>query len=111
VKKGLLFVLLVGLHLLLAHASFNLCERLAERPGEERSAFRETLARVGVEVTWRPLLLPLYDRMRIGGERFVDVQRNLSVAANSTVAVSLGFLGWWTIRRVYQVLRNLCRSH
>jgi hypothetical protein len=103
------FALLLGMHVLLSHASYELCLVLARQPREVRAPFLEAVARVGIEATWRPLLLPLYDRLRIGDRRLVDVHRNPCILGNSAVAVGLGWLAWWGIGHGYRAWRDLSR--
>lgn len=108
-NKGLWFASLLGLHVLLSHAGFELCLVLARQPPEERRPLLVTVARTAIEVTWRPVLLPLHDRLRVGDRRLVDLHRNLCIQVNSTVAVGLGFLAWWGLSSGYRAWRDVSR--
>ena len=99
-KKVVFLILAICLHAFLTLFSFGMMFGMAHMQAEDRPRAPQILWGSIALVTWQPLLLLTYDKIRIGRRRVFDSHPIPIVILNSSAAVGLGYTGFLVVRNI-----------
>lgn len=99
-KKLTTFLAVILLHSFLTLYSFIILFGIGHMQAEARPLAPQVIWGCVMLVTWQPALLLTHDMIRVGGRRLFDSYPYPFIFVNSALAVSLGYAGLLTFKRI-----------
>ena len=100
VKKLTIFVAVILVHAFLTLYSFGMLFGIGHMAAETRPLAPQVIWGCVMLVTWQPALLLIHDKIRVDGRRLFDKYPYPFIFANSALAISLGYAGFLTFRKI-----------